>query len=172
MPRPPNVDEISLGSLFPLLLAYYAALADTRDQGEYALDWTWDSFLEALSLQSKVQITPSQLKHLFYNFELICADRRYPTKALNKLQTEGLKSIEALRKEFPHLFKLDRHGWRMIDFEYKEKDWVKKGTKKRVWKKKISAASQVETAEELSGSHGAETPDEKSGRLKTAFEVE
>jgi hypothetical protein len=83
MPRPPILEDISLGALFPLLVSYFAALSDNKYQGEYSLDWDWPSLMQAIDMQSTLRVTPSQLKHLFYNYELMISDHRYPRKGLD-----------------------------------------------------------------------------------------
>lgn len=122
MPRPPKSVRVSISTLFPLLMYYYAASKDRVSQGEYSTDWTWDTFCADLDKQNGlIDITPKQLAHLVYNYKVATYDRRIPVKAVKQLARQYLPNMRKIMKELPNLFKEDKDNEViMIDLDWKE----------------------------------------------------
>ena len=120
MPRPPKSVRVSLDSIFPLLLYYYAASKDRKTQGEYSTDWTWETFCESLDKQNDyITMTPNQLHHLIYNYKTATHDKRIPTKAVKNIAKQYLPVMKRLKKELPNLFKEDLdNDIVMVDLQY------------------------------------------------------
>lgn len=120
MPRPPKFIKIPLEAIFPLLMYYYAAVKDRKNQGEYSIDLTWESLCKSIDEQGDgITLTPKQLFHLVYNYKVANFDRRVPTSAVRAVSKEYLKNMKGLMKLFPHLFKQERDlDITMVDLEY------------------------------------------------------
>lgn len=105
MSRPNNDIRLPFQLLFPLLVFYYAAIKDKRNQGEYSTDMTWEGLCAHLEKRWMPKLTRSQFESLVYNYKVAVADKRRPWQILKEYEKNYIPLLKQLQALYPHLLK-------------------------------------------------------------------
>lgn len=99
-----------LSAVTILLMYYYAASRDSRRQGEYSTNMSYDKLCHLLDTQSKVMLTAGQLEHLIYNMKVAIIDGRDPMHAATYKLKNYNKLLKELKFHIPELFRTEKDG--------------------------------------------------------------